>query len=93
MKNKVSQLSVLLNTIKTPSRIALTGSPLQNNLAEYWSMVNFAVPNFLGNLKEFGNRYINPIENGRFIDSTDEDRRTSRRYLKFSEKLFDFFNM
>ena len=48
IKNPKARKSVILGKVKTPLRIALTGSPLQNNLIEYWCMVNWIKPYHLG---------------------------------------------
>ncbi|KAI8805915.1 hypothetical protein BJ742DRAFT_390327 [Cladochytrium replicatum] len=79
IKNKDAKISQISGLFKSWSRIALTGSPLQNNLAEYWTMVNWVFPGFLGSFSEFKNRYVNPIENGRFADSTAHDIQLSKR--------------
>jgi SNF2 family DNA or RNA helicase len=47
-KNPKSGIACTLNKIRTRRRIILTGTPMQNNLKEYFSMVNFCTPNFLG---------------------------------------------
>lgn len=50
IKNAVAGLTKALATIRTHRRIVLTGYPLQNNLMEYYHMVNFVRPHFLGSV-------------------------------------------
>ncbi|XP_030648162.1 ATRX chromatin remodeler, like [Chanos chanos] len=73
LKNEMSVISQAMSTIRTRRRIILTGTPLQNNLSEYHCMVNFIKENLLGSLREFRNRFMNPIQNGQCADSTPAD--------------------
>uniref|UniRef100_A0A673GVH8 DNA helicase n=1 Tax=Sinocyclocheilus rhinocerous TaxID=307959 RepID=A0A673GVH8_9TELE len=79
LKNEASAVSKAMNSITTRRRVVLTGTPLQNNLIEYHCMVNFIKENLLGSVKEFRNRFINPIQNGQCADSTLTDVRVMKK--------------
>uniref|UniRef100_H2Y5N4 Transcriptional regulator ATRX n=1 Tax=Ciona savignyi TaxID=51511 RepID=H2Y5N4_CIOSA len=73
IKNEATSLCTVMSSIKTRRRVVLTGTPLQNNLMEYYCMVNFIKPRLLGSAKEFNNRFTHPISNGQHVDSTEKD--------------------
>lgn len=53
IKNCHASTSHALKNIQTRRRVVLTGYPLQNNLIEYWCMVDFVRPDFLGTYSPF----------------------------------------
>ncbi|KAJ3081079.1 hypothetical protein HK102_002599, partial [Quaeritorhiza haematococci] len=67
IKNRQSQTSKLIKAISSAStyRIALSGTPVENNLSELWSIFEFTLPKYLGTFKEFGDTYARPIEKDR----------------------------
>ncbi|KRX21038.1 Transcriptional regulator ATRX [Trichinella nelsoni] len=87
LKNEKSGISQALLQIPTKRRICLTGTPLQNNLMEYYAMVNFVKPNLLGTRMEFLNRFVNPIKNGQMSDSTLGDVTLMKRRVHILHNL------
>ncbi|XP_050540610.1 transcriptional regulator ATRX homolog isoform X2 [Daktulosphaira vitifoliae] len=87
LKNHESLLSKSFKKLKTRRRIVLTGTPMQNNLKEYYCMVEFVFPNILGTMKEFTNRFINPITNGQYSDSTLHDVKLMKRRSHVLHKI------
>jgi SNF2 family DNA or RNA helicase len=82
MKNPNSDTHVATAKFKTLSRVALTGSPLANNVEEYYSMINWVAPNYLSDIVEFRAQYANPIKMGLDVDSTAQERRRALRMLR-----------
>ncbi|KAL7062088.1 hypothetical protein AAHC03_0186 [Spirometra sp. Aus1] len=89
LKNCKAGITKAVSMLKTPKRIVLTGTPLQNSLAEYWTMVNFVKPNLLGSAKEFANRFINPIKNGQHSNSTERDVQLMKKRAHVLFKTLD----
>jgi len=72
----------MLKKSKTPFRIALTGTPLQNNLEEYWCMIDFVIPGIIGDINYFRSNYSHPIENGMHRDCSESDRTLASSTMK-----------
>lgn len=89
LKVATSALNKSVSKFSTARRIVLTGTPLQNNLIEYHCMVSFVKPNLLGTIKEFKNRFANPISNGQHKDSTEADVRYMKKRAHILHDVLD----
>uniref|UniRef100_A0A182VWQ4 Transcriptional regulator ATRX n=1 Tax=Anopheles minimus TaxID=112268 RepID=A0A182VWQ4_9DIPT len=89
LKNEKTSLSQAVNRITTMRRIVLTGTPIQNNMKEYYCMVQFVKPKLLGTYSEYMNRFVNPITNGQYTDSTQYDIQLMRKRAHVLHKLLD----
>lgn len=69
IKNAKSKVTKAFVEIRTKRRIALTGSPLQNNLEEYWCMVDWVKRRYLYSFGEYKQRFIEPIKKGESKDA------------------------
>lgn len=87
IKHFSSKIAKTLNTVQTTRRIILTGYPFQNNLLEYWTMINFVSPNFLGEKIEFKRTYSKPIHRGQVSNNINEKRIARRRAWLLYEKV------
>ena len=75
LKNGESQTFTALNSLNVDRRVILSGTPIQNDLSEYFSLLNFANPNLLGTRNDFRKKYELPILKGRDAAGTDIDRK------------------
>jgi SNF2 family DNA or RNA helicase len=62
IKNVAAKQSRVVRRLSAPIRIALTGTPVENRLVEFWSIMDFLNPGYLGSYKRFQQRYANRIE-------------------------------
>jgi len=62
-------------------RIAMTGTPVENRLAELWSIMDFLNPGYLGNAREFRSRFAQPIEKYRDPERAGTLRRLIQPYV------------
>ncbi|KAK6330673.1 hypothetical protein TWF718_002870 [Orbilia javanica] len=82
IKNKNSKVSQTFGKFKSRSRIAMTGSPLANDLAEYFHIMQWVDREYAGDEAEFNNNFKLPIRDGLFINSLDEEVRESNKKQK-----------
>ncbi|KAJ9197879.1 hypothetical protein DTO164E3_5435 [Paecilomyces variotii] len=87
LKNKDSLTWTALNSLNVTRRVILSGTPIQNDLSEYFSLLHFANPNLLGSQNEFRKRFEIPILRGRDAAGSEEDRK------KGDERLGELTNI
>ncbi|TFK30011.1 SNF2 family domain-containing protein [Coprinopsis marcescibilis] len=82
LKNSDSLTYQALNALDVTRRVILTGTPIQNDLSEYFSLLSFANPKFLGSKNDFRKNFENAIIRGRDSLATDEVKAASEVKLK-----------
>ena len=81
IKNPLSATARSAKRLKSERRLALTGTPIENRLSEFWSIFDFVAPNMLGSLKTFEEQYGRPIERGD-LESAQKLGATVRPFVK-----------
>ncbi|KJY41595.1 helicase, partial [Streptomyces sp. NRRL S-444] len=72
VKNPHSATAKALRTIPAPARVALTGTPVENNLSELWALLDWTTPGLLGPLTAFRARHARPVEHQQEEDGGNE---------------------
>ncbi len=65
LKNAATKRAKSVAQLQAGFRLALTGTPVENRLADLWSLMNLLNPGLLGSSGQFGERYTGPIERDR----------------------------
>ncbi|XP_022193380.2 LOW QUALITY PROTEIN: DNA excision repair protein ERCC-6 [Nilaparvata lugens] len=71
IRNPDAQVTLVLKQLTTSHRLLLTGSPMQNNLKELWSLFDFIFPGKLGTLPVFMAEFAVPITQGGYANASE----------------------
>ena len=74
IKNPKAKITIAVKKLKSNHRLILTGTPIQNNVVELWSLFDFLMPGFLGAEKVFNDRFAKPIANSRFSKASSKEQ-------------------
>lgn len=75
IKNHTSAQSKAVRSIPATTYIAMSGTPVENRLSEFWTLMDFVNHGYLGTEKQFGTQYAQPIQN-------QGDQRICERFRK-----------
>ncbi|MGV9696535.1 DEAD/DEAH box helicase [Streptomyces sp. NPDC003470] len=81
VKNPYSDTARQLRSIGARARVALTGTPVENNLSELWAVLDWATPGLLGRLGTFRRRYAEAVESGQDPAAAERLARLVRPFL------------
>ena len=74
IKNPRAKTSMAVKRLASNHRLILSGTPIQNNVLELWSLFDFLMPGFLGTEKIFQDRFAKPIAASRFSKSSSKEQ-------------------
>jgi hypothetical protein len=81
IKNAATRQAQAVRSIPAASRIALTGTPVENRLTELWSIMEFTSPGLLGPAETFRRRYVIPIERNADSEAADQLKRRTAPFV------------
>ncbi|MGN6177166.1 MAG: DEAD/DEAH box helicase, partial [Streptosporangiaceae bacterium] len=81
IKNHTTRQAQAVRGLPAASRIALTGTPVENRLSDLWSIMEFTSPGLLGPAEQFRQRYAIPIERAADEEATARLRRITGPFI------------
>jgi uncharacterized Zn finger protein/superfamily II DNA or RNA helicase len=81
IKNSDTEQTKAVKALKAPIRIALSGTPVENRLSEFWSIMDFVNKGYLGGLSKFNEEFGKPIQQERDHQKLDQFRRITSPFL------------
>ncbi|MER6070936.1 DEAD/DEAH box helicase [Streptomyces sp. NPDC001817] len=73
VKNPYAATARELRALPARARVALTGTPVENNLSELWALLDWTTPGLLGSLPAFRDRFAKAIERGALGEGDDQE--------------------
>ena len=74
IKNSKAKVAMAVKRLQSNHRLILSGTPIQNNVLELWSLFDFLMPGFLGTEKVFQDRFAKPIAASRYAKSSSREQ-------------------
>ncbi|RXT15420.1 DEAD/DEAH box helicase [Ammoniphilus sp. CFH 90114] len=81
IKNVYTKQAAAVRQLSGRHRVAMTGTPIENRLTELWSIFDFINPGYLGSLRDFTRRFVNPIEKEKDKELIRQIQRMIRPFL------------
>ena len=79
IRNPNTAITIYCKELRTHNRVILSGTPMQNNLTELWSLFDFIYPMRLGTLVAFRNQFEIPIRLGGYANATNLQIMTAQK--------------
>jgi SNF2 family DNA or RNA helicase/uncharacterized Zn finger protein len=81
IKNPNTEQTKALKSIPATHKIAMSGTPVENRLSEYWSIFDFANKNYLGSVKKFNEHFAAPIEKEHDKNQLEKFKNITRPFI------------
>ncbi|WP_432827841.1 DEAD/DEAH box helicase [Dactylosporangium sp. CA-092794] len=81
VKNAATRQATAVRQLPARHRVAVTGTPVENRLADLWSIMEFANPGLLGSATKFKERFAEPIERFGDVDAAARLRRVTQPFV------------
>ncbi|RCI04336.1 TATA-binding protein-associated factor mot1 [Rhizopus stolonifer] len=86
IKNGKTKITKAIKSLRSDHRLILSGTPIQNNVLELWSLFDFLMPGFLGSEKIFNERFGKPILASRDSKSSSKEQEAGALALEALHK-------
>lgn len=81
IKNITTAQTRAVKRMQSKCRVAMSGTPVENRLSEYWSIFDFINKGYLGGLNKFTDAYIKPIEQDRDEETLVQFRKITAPFV------------
>ena len=81
IKNQNTQQTKAISSIAADTHIALSGTPVENRLSEFWSIMNYANHGYLDTIKDFNERFAKPIQQDGDMACAERFRRVTAPFM------------
>lgn len=81
IKNTTAEQTKAIKKLKGEVRIAMSGTPVENRLIEYWSIFDFSNKGYLGNINWFTEEFAKPIQQNHDMNKVEHFRRITAPFL------------